>query len=101
MALPQHAIEQEPAETTSSPQPEEARQETQEPETTAVAPTEPEVIEGEVIEIQPPESYEEQTPLKPKPYWLLIPATILLCLLFLAGSLLLPTLTSSATITLI
>ncbi len=69
-----------------------------EPETTALVPTAPDVIEGEFVEIEPP---EERTPPKQKPYWLLIPFTIFLCLVFVAGSLLLPVLTPSATITII
>jgi len=87
--------------------PNEQQPETSEPtsspesETTALVPTEPEVIEGEVIEIEPQQSSEDHAPLKQKPYWLLIPFTIVLCLVFLAGSLLLPVLTPSAIITLI
>jgi hypothetical protein len=72
-----------------------------EPETTALVPTEPDVIEGEFIEIEPPETIAAHTPPKHKPYWLLIPLTICLCLVFVAVSLLLPVLTPSATITLI
>ncbi len=75
--------------------------ETPEPETTALMPTEPEVIEGEVIEIEPPEPFDAHTPPKQKPYWLLIPFTILFCLLFLAASSLFPLLTPSATVTII
>ncbi len=72
-----------------------------ETETTAVIPTEPDVIEGEVIEIELPETSEDHIPPTQKRYWLLIPFTIFLCLVFLAVSLLLPVLTPSATITLI
>jgi len=72
-----------------------------EPETTAVVPAEPDVIEGEVIEIELPVTSEDHIPPTQKPYWLLIPLTIFLCLVFLAVSLLLPVLTPSATITLI
>ncbi len=71
--------------------------------TTALVSTEPEVIEGEVIEIEPPqaEPAEEYPPPKQKPYWLLIPCTILLCLLFLAASFLVPLLTPTATVLII
>ncbi len=104
-ALTEHTNEQKPqpeaSETAYSPEPEAAQPEPQKPETTALVPTEPEVIEGEVIEIEPPEVSEDHTPPKQKPYWLLIPLTIFLCLVFLAGSLLLPVLTPPATITLI
>jgi len=72
--------------------------ETSEPETTALVPTEPEVIEGEFVEIAPA---EDTTPPKQKPYWLLIPFTILFCLAFLAGTFLLPLLAPSATVTII
>jgi len=71
------------------------------PEATALVPSEPDVIEGEVIVIEPPEPSEDHTPPKQKPYWLLVPCTILACLLFLAGSYLLPLLTLTATITII
>jgi len=97
-----HTNEPEPqaeiSEPTSTTQPE-----TPEPEITALVSTttEENVIEGEVIVIDPPESMEDHTLPKQKPYWLLIPFTILLCLVFLTGSLLLPVLTPSATITLI
>jgi hypothetical protein len=101
MEVTQHADEQEPPETTSLPQPEEAQPETPEQETTAVLTQEPEVIEGEVIELEPPETAEDCTVPEQKPYWLLIPATILLCLVFLAGPLFLQALTPSATVTLI
>ncbi len=74
---------------------------TPEPETTALVPTEPDVIEGEVIEIEPPETIDAHTPTKQKPYWLLIPFTILLCFSILAISLVLPILTPSATITIV
>jgi hypothetical protein len=68
-------------------------------ETTALVPAEPEVIEGEVVVIESPETSEVYTP--PKPYWLLVPFTILFCLVFLAGTFLLPLLAPSATITII
>jgi hypothetical protein len=81
---------------------------TPQPETTAVVPTEPrqtwqepEVIEGEVIEIEQPESTEDHTPPKQKPYWLLIPFTIFLCLILLTGSFLVPLFSPSATVTII
>ena len=89
----QQPEQREPAPTTE-------QHETQ-PEPTAVAKSEPEVIEGEVIVIEPPETSEVPTPPKQKPYWLLIPFAIVLCLLFLAGSYLLPILTPSATVTII
>ncbi len=105
-ALMQDTNTQEP------PEPEEAQPETQEPvpktqeaapeqETMALAPTEPDVIEGEVVIIEPPEPSEDYIPQKQKPYWLLVPFTILCCLLFLAGSCLLPLFTPTATITII
>jgi hypothetical protein len=83
--------------TQSVPQPE-----AQEPILTPqeVAPA-PDVIEGEVIELVPPEETTDHPMLKQQPYWLLIPLTILLCLVFIAGSLLLPVLTPSATITIL
>jgi hypothetical protein len=84
---------------TIEPQPETPS--TPEPETTALVPTEPDVIEGEVIELEPPESTEDRRPTKQKPYWLLIPLTIFLCLLFLAGSFLVPLFMPSATVTII
>src|SRR6266516_2131646 len=49
----------------------------------------------------PPEPFDAHTPPKQKPYWLLIPFTILFCLLFLAASSLFPLLTPSATVTII
>jgi hypothetical protein len=81
-------------EDTTEPQPE-----AQETETTALVPTEPDVIEGEVIEIDPPEAPENHPPQKQKPYWLLIPFTILCCMVFVVVSSLLPLLSPSATIT--
>src|SRR5258708_28844558 len=72
-----------------------------EPETTALVPAEPDVIEGEVIELAPPENQEDQIPPKQRPYGLLVPLTVLACLLFLAGSYLLPLFTPTATITII
>ncbi len=93
--------------TTNEPQPEtpdtlsSPQQEPPEPETTALVETEPDVIEGEVIEIPSPEASEEHTPPKQKPYWLLIPFTVLACLVFVAVSSLVPLLTPSATVTII
>src|SRR6266699_3641527 len=93
--------------TTSEPQPEiseptpTTQLEVSESETTALVPTEPEVIEGEVVVIEPPESTEDRTPPKQKPYWLLIVFTIACCLIFLTGSFLVPLFTPSATVTLI
>src|SRR6266699_2347774 len=91
----------EPPETTTSPEPEEAQPETQEQEITALVPTEPEVIEGEVIELEQPDISEDHLPPKQKPYWLLIPLTICLCLSIPGVSLLFPLLSPSATITII
>src|SRR6266568_2357041 len=86
------------SEPSSTPQPE-----TPEPETTALVPTptEQDVIEGEVIVLEPPEAPKAHTLPKQKPYWLLIPSTIVCCLIFLAGSYLLPLLTPTATVTII
>src|SRR6266699_7290939 len=75
---------------TPAPQPE--------PECIALVSTEPDVIEGEVIEIEQPEISEDQISPKQKPFWLLIPCTILFCLLFVAASSLVPLLSPSATI---
>src|SRR6266851_6420928 len=91
----------EPPETTASAEPEEVKPETQEQETTALVPTEPEVIEGEVIELEQPDIAEDHLPPKQKPYWLLIPFTILFCLVFVAASFLLPLLAPMATVTII
>src|SRR6266567_4304633 len=91
----------EPPETTASSEPEEAKPETQEQEVTALIPAEPEVIEGEFVEIEPQETTEDHRPPKQKPYWLLIPFTILFCLVFVAASFLFPLLTPSATVTII
>src|SRR6266699_3737559 len=88
-------------ELTTSPQPEEEKPETQEQEITALVPTEPEVIEGEFVEIEPQETTEDHRPPKQKPYWLLIPFTILFCLVFVAASFLFPLLTPTATVTII
>jgi hypothetical protein len=71
------------------------------PEATALVPTEPDVIEGEVITIELPEAPEGHPPQKPQPYWLLIPFTILCCMVFVAASSLLPLFSPSATITII
>ncbi len=89
-------------EITNEPQPETSEPTSApEPETTALVRTEPDVIEGEVIEIAPPEPFDAHTPPKQKRYWLLIPLTILFCLIFLAASSLFPLLTPSATVTII
>ncbi len=79
----------------------EPQPETPEPETTALVPTEPDVIEGEVIEIEPPEFTQDHRTLQQRPYWLLVPITILVCLSILAVSLLLPLLTPTATVLII
>ena len=84
------------SEPTSTTQPE-----LPEPETTALVTTEPDIIEGEFVEIDPPEASENHIPPKQKPYWLLIPLTICLCLSIPGVSLLLPVLSPSATITII
>jgi hypothetical protein len=84
------------SEPTSTTQPE-----LPEPETTALVPTEPDIIEGEFVEIDPPEASENYIPPKQKPYWLLIPLTICLCLSIPGVSFLLPLLSPSATITII
>jgi hypothetical protein len=78
-------------------------QDINEQETTALVltTTEQEVIEGEVIIIEPPETLEDDKPPPQKRYWLLIPLTIILCLLFPAGSFLLPLLTPTATVTIL
>jgi hypothetical protein len=101
MELTQHSNEPEPPETTASPEPEEAQPETKEQEVTALVPAEPEVIEGEVIEIEQPDLSEDHLPPKQKPYWLLIPFTILFCLVFVAASFLFSLLTPLATVTII
>jgi hypothetical protein len=59
------------------------------------------VIEGEVIELVPPEETTDHLLLKQQPYWLLIPLTIVLCLVFGAASFLFPLLIPSATITIV
>jgi hypothetical protein len=89
------------AEPASTPVPEAGQPETQEQEITALVPTEPEVIEGEVVELESLDSPERSVLPKQKPYWLLIPFAMLLCLLFLAGSYLLLLLTPSATVTIL
>src|SRR5947209_6127511 len=99
-----HTLEEtEFPDTSNEPQPKTTETPAPEPEleTTSLVPAEPDVIEGEVIEIEPPEPFDAHTPPKQKPYWLLIPFTILFCLLFLAASSLFPLLTPSATVTLI
>src|SRR6266852_134975 len=75
--------------------------ETQVQKPTELAPTEPDIIEGEVIVLEVPEEIVDQTPPKRKPYWLLIPLTILVCFSIVAVSLLVPMLSPSATVTLI
>ena len=77
------------------PEPEEAQPEQ---EVTALIPTEPDVIEGEFVEISPP---EDTTPPKQKPYWVLIPFMMCLCVMFIAVTLLLPVFTPSATVILL
>jgi len=74
-----------------------------EPETTALIPilATLEVVDGEVIEIEPPETAEDHISPKQKPYWLLIPFTILVCFSILAVSLVLPILTPTATVIII
>src|SRR6266566_3908608 len=80
---------------------------TNEPQSEAQTPTlspkeeAPDVIEGEVIVIDQPEYITDHAPLKQRPYWLLIPLTILFCLVFGAASFLLPLLMPTATITML
>src|SRR5712691_2800947 len=94
--------EMELTDNTSEPQPEPPEaEEAPEQESTALVPTEPDVIEGEVIVIAPPEPSEDHRTPKQKPYWLLVPFTILACLAFVAVSSLVPLLTPSATVTII
>jgi hypothetical protein len=91
----------ETSEPTTSPEPEAGEPEKQKQENTTLVPTEPEVIEGEVVELEP-QVRPEASPLpQQKPYWLLILFAIVLCLLFLAGSYVLPLLTPTATVTII
>ncbi len=59
------------------------------------------VIEGEVIVIDQPEETTDHAPLKQRPYWLLIPLTIVLCLVVGAASFLFPLLMPTATITML
>ncbi len=59
------------------------------------------VIEGEVIAIDQPEYITDHATLKQRPYWLLIPLTVVLCLVVGAASFLLPLLTPTATITML
>src|SRR6266700_746606 len=59
------------------------------------------VIEGEVIELVPPEETTDHPKLRQQPYWLLIPLTIVLCLVVGAASFLLPLLMPTATITML
>ena len=91
--------------TTNEPKQPEIQEMTPIPQPEAAAlvptPTEQEVIEGEVIVLDPPEALEGHTPPKQKPYWLLIPLTILCCLVFLGVSLLLPLFTPTATVTIL
>ncbi len=75
--------------------------ETQEQEPTAVVPTEPDIIEGEVIVLEVPGERADHIPPKHKPYWVCIPFTILVCFSIVAVSLLVPVFSPSATVTLI
>src|SRR6266567_288462 len=100
-ALEEAALTQDRSENTAELPASPPQSETQEQEVTALVTTEPDVIEGEVIELDSPDEEEEYPPPKQKPYWLFIPFTIFCCLVFLAGTLLLPVLTPSATITII
>src|SRR6266699_7219847 len=59
------------------------------------------VIEGEVIELVPPEETTDHPKLRQQPYWLLIPLTVVLCLVVGAASFLLPLLMPTATITML
>src|SRR6266699_3320466 len=59
------------------------------------------VIEGEVIVIDQPAQTTDHSPLTQRPYWLLIPLTVLLCLVVSAASFLFPLLTTTATITML
>jgi hypothetical protein len=86
---------------TNEPQPPTTPPEAQEPEPTALAPAEPEVIEGEVIVIEQPESIDDHIPPMQKPYWLLIPFTVFVCLVFVAASSFVSLLTPSATVAII
>src|SRR6266566_545902 len=70
-------------------------------ETAAFMPEAPEVIEGEVIVIGQPECTTNHALLKQHPYWLLIPLTIVLCLVVGAASFLYPLLMPTATITML
>ncbi len=95
-------------ESTNEPQPEDIAPPTIEPEaaqseTAAVVipPSETEIIEGEVIVLDPSEEIADHTPPKQKPYYLLIPLSLMFCLLFLGVSYLLPLFSPSATVTII
>jgi hypothetical protein len=99
-ALTEHSNEPELQPEIQEPAPT-AQEEAPKQETTSLVPTEPEVIEGEVVVIEPPETTEDYPSPKHTPYWLLVPFTILLCLLILAGSYLVPLVTPTATITVI
>jgi len=65
---------------------------TNEPQSEAQTPTlspkeeAPEVIDGEVMVIAQPEQTTDHPMLRQHPYWLLIPLTIVLCLVFGAAS---------------
>jgi hypothetical protein len=93
--------QQEISETASLPEPEASQPETKEQEPTAVVSTKPDIIEGEVIVLDPPEPSDVPIPPKQKPYWLLIPLAFTLCLSFLGVSYLLPLFSPSATVTII
>jgi hypothetical protein len=103
--LPENTNEQERqpeiSDPTSTPEPEAGQPEPPEQEKTALVPTEPEVIEGEFVELEPKVCPEAYTSPKQKPYWLLIPFAMQLCLLFLAGSLLVPLFIPMATVTIL
>ncbi len=90
---------------TNEPQPElpapPSQSDTQEQESPAEMPTEPDIIEGEVIVLDPPEEIVYHIPPKHKPYWLLIPLIILVCFSIVAVSLLVPMLSPSATVTIL
>jgi hypothetical protein len=86
---------------THKQEPPEAEEGRPEQGTTALVPAEPEVIEGEVIVIEPAEPSEDHRAPTQKPYWLLIPFTVLFCLVFVAAASLASLLTPSATVTII
>jgi hypothetical protein len=101
-ALTDNTNEQEPQPEISGPTPPSTPEtEIQEQEVTVLVPTEPDIIEGEFVEIEQPEASEAPIPPKQKPYWLLIPLSLILCLSFLGVSYLLPLFSPSATVTVI